>query len=181
MTGTRRSLAVGAVAVALGLGALAPVEASARGGVPFVTLSLPRGTAAQDSANRTAYQALEDASPGRWGGAYVDGDEFVIKVPGTNLEAARNELNAAGIMAGVRLESSAVSVADLDAQKARVRELARGKKNVRSWGPNYADGTIVVDVGEDQGLVRDDLARLAGPDRPAILTYDAGGAPATVG
>lgn len=163
--------------------AWSPARAAAPTGVMYTsTLKLPSGNVASAPDNYVGYLKLEEAAPELWGGAFVDNDVLVINVVGQTLNEAKSILAAAGVTRDVELRSSNVSTASLIAQKERVRSLVKGDPNVTSWGPNYADGSIIVEVKQDTASLRSSLsslARPADPSVPAIITYGAQGVPTT--
>ena len=141
-------------------------------------LPLTAGSRVDHPENYTRMQGLFTADADLWGGAYVEDDLLVVKVVGQSLDLAQSSLKAVGVTAGIKLLASDVSLAALDAQKARVAESLGGQSQATSWGPDYAASSIVVSVtGPSPGIQRI-LKQAADPDGPPVTisnTYSPAG------
>ena len=139
------------------------------------------GSPIDPSENYTRMQGLFTADADLWGGAYVEDELLVVKVVGQTLDAAQRSLNAVGVTAGIKLVSSDVSLAALEAQQARVTKTLEGQESLAtSWGPDYSTSSIVVGVTRPSARLEDILKGAADPDGPPVTTFVSPGEPVAV-
>ena len=126
-------------------------------------------------------ERLFTADADLWGGAYVEDELLVVKVVGQTLDAAQRSLNAVGVTAGIKLVSSDVSLAALEAQQARVTKTLEGQESLAtSWGPDYSTSSIVVGLTRPSARLEDILKGAADPDGPPVTTFVSPGEPVAV-
>lgn len=94
--------------------------------------------------NYQTYETLAAQEPTLWGGAYVDGDSLVIKYVGQTSAEATTKLQDAGVVRGIRLVSSTITMADLQQAQTAADTALQSDTSVVSWGPDYANSGLVV-------------------------------------
>ena len=141
--------------------------------VPYYASALPTVAAKGHPVNvEENYSALVDtvfnADPDSWGGAYVDGDELMVKVVDLAADDAVATLRSAGIRDGVRVAPSTVSIAEL--KDLRDRIVAAALPGVVSVGPQYASSTVVVGITKEDPALLAELYRIGGDRVVAYAT-----------
>lgn len=139
--------------VALGAGVLAAPAAGADD-TPSVKLVTDHPNSQPGSPDRAPENygialKLFEGDPELWGGAFVDGDVLVIKYANQTLADAEERLQQAGIYGAVKLEATSVSFGALERAQSSLDDLAGARNDFASWGPNYADSSVAIDVSGD--------------------------------
>lgn len=107
-----------------------------------------------------------------WGGAYVDGDDLVVKSVGYGLTEAEAILRSYGVTQNVRIVESPISMAELETLTAEI--MTTSSDQVTTAGPQYSDSQVVVGLSSSDA---DLLRRLYEIGGERVRAYDAPGQP----
>jgi hypothetical protein len=123
---------------------------------------------------------LFSKQPNDWGGAYVDGEELVVKSISYDEDTAMRLLAEVGVTHGVQVVRADRSIADLQSLSREVWKLAGD--TVVAVGPQYSTSTVVVAVLEPSATdetFRDpaDLAAIRRIGNGAVKFYAQQGRP----
>lgn len=111
-----------------------------------------------------------DRRPDAWGGAFVDGDTLVVNYLGNRTDAWQT-IERLGIVEGVTLCPSTVSMTQLHEATEALSGTMTYDAGVSGYGPRYSTSSIVVDV-RDESVITLARAQGAALDVPLEIQVD---------
>lgn len=154
------------------LGACGTALGDSRSDTPSDVISV--GVTGEPHAARTYTKALPllDPQPTLWGGAYVDGDGWlVVQYVGQSASEAQKALSGQGVKGGYKLVASTVSQAVLSEQLELVSTYMTKHQNGRitQAGPDYKNSALVIGLDGDDGSTESAIRELLKGTGPTPL------------